>query len=416
MIGLVNRKLRWLLVIPALIVGVPAGLYLTRDFQAHRRLDEQIRLARMDGISMSAAEIAKLVPTARPEENAGLFYKKLKYKAPSDFSQVTKMASFDRSAKAQLARKKILEDARADLALLDAGTKLPHCWFDRDWNLGAAVLFPELRALRTGSKLLGLRGSLAAQAGDHRAALGDADRIFKISDHLQEEGSQLGDMISITLYRTGLDQLSKWSFAYPSEPTYRAALAARLGKFKARSLKRQHADDLWILLNTLDQSTTREGLAEVGLKPEDAPPLDRIMPLFLNRTDAKATIIRNYRLIWEQLGQPKPNEKVIGDAKTEMLKSSFAYPSGINIYSKLVGGEGGTFEYMDRDMQHVAFAGQMKFVAVSRALAGGKMAKSIKTSDLIGPNGKPISYSFDGNTIKITTHRDDGDSTYKLPP
>ena len=65
--------------------------------------------------------------------------------------------------------------------------------------------------MRTASKLVALRGSLAASRGDVKSALEDSRKMFVIANHTAMEGTAIGLMIREGLQREGIRQLGYWA-------------------------------------------------------------------------------------------------------------------------------------------------------------------------------------------------------------
>jgi hypothetical protein len=404
----------WLILAIAVLTIIPFSFLKLRAWTADRSLQEQMRLALKEGIPTSGREYAAFVPTSRPEENAAAFYRKLgRFSLTANEGIMVAAPTFSGDLTAQ---KQILAKYADKLGLVDKATALPHCWFDRDWSSGAAVLFPEFAPMKQTAKLLGLRGSVAAARGDSKRALADIDRMFKIADHVTEEGTGIANLVGIAIDHLAQTQLAYWASAYPDKPEYRKALVSDLRRWKLPNVKQMHREDLFMLIDCLDLSTTKEGRADLGLRPGDEAPFETVASVMFNRTNAKSNIIRNYRRIWAQLGKTKPDEQELKDAEFEMLKSMAAFPTGSDIYIKLSSGDG-SLEFLHDDQSENLKFGQLKYIAVARAMASGRPAKTIETSDLICADGKPIGYKFDGHTMTITSSRDgDRPQVFTIPP
>ena len=74
------KRRSWLLFVGVLVFLFAAYLAVSKAAAARDEaaFQEQIRLARAEGIPTTAAEFAATVPTAKPTENAAPLYRKLK--------------------------------------------------------------------------------------------------------------------------------------------------------------------------------------------------------------------------------------------------------------------------------------------------------------------------------------------------
>ena len=134
-----KRKL-WLCLglVVILLVG---GFFVRRHLMAaadDRASQDQLRLAREEGIPTSAAEFAATIRSATPSENAAPLYRRLREaRLPASEkripSEVSQMLTFAPSPTALKDADDLLTEEATQLATVDLGTKLSRCWFNRDW-------------------------------------------------------------------------------------------------------------------------------------------------------------------------------------------------------------------------------------------------------------------------------------------
>src|SRR5665213_797020 len=174
--------------IVAAILFLVAAILAWKRVVANREAteyQEQLNLARSEGLPTTAAEFAATIAPAKPEENAAPLYRELPaaFKPLGDFPTTEAKLLNDPSAKNLAAAKAVIQNAKACFAIIDEATAKPKCWFNRDWSDGAAVLLPEYASLKEAAKLLAMRGTVAADEGRVGDALKDAAEIIRLSRH-----------------------------------------------------------------------------------------------------------------------------------------------------------------------------------------------------------------------------------------
>jgi hypothetical protein len=152
------------------------------------------------------------------------------------------------------------------------------------------------------------------------------------------------------------------------------------------------------------------------LRESDVGQDERIVPIFLSQAKARVEIVRAERAYYAALGRPsKDRQQLLDQAKLNLSKSFFAFPTAANIYENLNSGQGQT-----NDREAVWEARRQQYAALLRALDGPVVPRSVKTSDLLSPfDGKPLKYSYDGKQIVITVSGFESDSKpvqLKIPP
>ncbi len=366
----------------------------------HDEYLEQLRLARAEGLPTSGAEYAATIVPAAPSENAAAFYRQMKgmtgtKPSPSD---IEKALIKDSDPKALAAAETYLGKNKEILHLADQATALPRCWFDRPWADGLAVLMPEYAYMKSAAKFLALRGSVAARSGQTDAALKDGSRIFTIALHAGEEGHALSRLVRDSLYVIGLRRLATWASMHPDQPAYRRAFVEALKKWPEPDPKKEFSADLYQLLDFVEMMRSPEGRAKIGLKPDEVAPIEKVLPLFVDREKARIEIVKKERNLWALLNNPSAQLVDLQDAVSARDGALFlASPTAADVYQKLLDPQG-------EDLQPKLswLARHQQFEALGRVLEAGSFPRSIKTSDLLSPyDGKPLKYRFDGKKVSF---------------
>jgi hypothetical protein len=417
------KRSKWIWTAGILAVGIGAALVAVRAAsQDEAAFQEQLRLARAEGLPTTAAEYAALVPKASPEENAAPLYREMGRIAngpigsKTDVAVVNRELIFHPGAPAVAAAESLIKLHRRQIELAADAAKLPKCWFDRDWRLGAAVLFPEYAQMKSAAKLLAVRGSLAANRRDAEAALADCRGIFAIADHAGQEPHGISRMVREAIYVIGLQNLTYWAFAHRDQSAYRAAIKRAIDAFPRPNVKDEHRDSLFLVLSMIELTSTTEGRTNLGLREEDIGWAEKVIPILKSRADAKPQIVKAMRDKWAALDRPPKDRAALIDKATKDLdKALFAYPTAADIYEKLTSGGDSRFE------REAAWeARKQQYIAALRALDEPRIPTTIRTDDLLSPfDGKPLSYRYDGKQIVISISGYDNDSGpvfLKIPP
>ena len=413
-------KRKILLWTAGVLILIAVGIWLQYRIRTNRDeadLQEQLRLARAEGIPTNAAEFAATIQPAAPSENAAPLYRRLKplLKPLGDFPAAQTALLLRPSARTLVTARDLVRQAKVPLGIIDEAAGLPRCWFDRDWADGPAVLFPEYADMKSAAKLLALRGSVAAAEGEVTHAIEDAHEIFVISRHAGEEGTVLSALMAETIHATGMRALGAWCIIHSSTFPYREALARAVKERPPPDLRRESRDELWTVLTVVDWSLTHTGRDKLGLKQDDLPSPLNPFEIFLSQPRARITIVKAERDASAALKLPHAKmTNARSEAQMRRDEALMAFPVAASVYTGL-GMDTDWVERREPDWH----ARQLECTALVRALPGGGVARSIKTSDLRSPyDGKPLTYVFDGKQIRITIDGSDPASPMHLtiPP
>ncbi len=413
-----SKLLLGCILVLALIVLTVAMAKHRADARADAEFAEQIRLAKSEGLPTSAQELAATIRPASPSENAAPIYRSLKFQSMSvdAWRDLDRKLTFEPSAHVRTDAARALSEQSQALALLDRGVALPHCWFDRDWRQGAAVLMPEFATMKAGAKLLALRGSYKAATGDAAGAIAEVNRMFRLGAQAGEEGLTISALVRDSICQIGLQHLAWWALAHRDEPAYLAAVNRANERLPKPNLRAEHRDELFIILSLVEQSETPEGMKQLGIKEGDVPAIAKVLARFVDSRRGKVQIVKAERERWAALEQPQSKMAESIDRTTQDLYEGLvAFPAAAWLYQALEPEYDPVAERLPRWT-----AGKQIFVAFVRALSKPQIPRTLDTSDLASPfDGKPLRYHFDGKFMSFTVSgfEEDGKShTLTLPP
>ncbi|MEZ0327373.1 MAG: hypothetical protein ACAH95_15860 [Fimbriimonas sp.] len=393
-------KTKWIpiTVLAALALAPLVAITVTRS-GGSRELQEQLRLAQTEGIPLNGSEYAAMIKPAELLENAAPLYQRLKTMRPKGNIWKADVALLNAPSAANVkVAKQVLADNLTTLKTVERAADLRRCWFNRNWDPGAAVLLPEYADMKGAAKLLSLRGSVAANEGRVEDAIADAKRVISIAKHSGEEGHSISRLVAESIYAVGMTDLATWAHQHRETPAYRHALASLLDSIPKPDLRSEHASDLFMLLTMIDFLKTERGRRDVGLQESDISKAEAFMPLLVDQNRAKAEIVRAARLHWTEVAKPVPDRAVLAECRSKTEVALRAFPTAANLYSMLFdGGPGLSF------LRTEGWASRrLAYTAVLRALDGEVVPKKIKTADLRSPyDSKPLSYRFDGKRMSF---------------
>jgi|GEM_PF-1677181 len=412
------KKRIWIGIAAIVVLAVGIGMIVTKVHanQDAAALDEQLRLARAEGIPTTWQEFAATIPAATPAENAAPLYRQLaaatadlkgKPSYDTDYSDLDAEVVFHTSTHVIKRAHTFLTDRKAVLELADRASKLPKCWFNRDWSQGFGTLFPEFAYMKGAAKAVAVRGALAAASHDPTAALADNREILLIGRHAGCEPFIISRLVGESVDWIAVRELSEWAFAFPAERAiYHDALVKAIAAMPRPDLKAEHSQDLSNILSLIDLSLTPEGRAKLGLHEDEVGLLNKIAPLLLSQPKARVEIVKAEREYWEALDQPPGKMGPLLEGAARRRDTALhAFPLADKLY-EMFGSEDPTSNRKPNWETEIEAC-----KAAARALSGPAIPNEIRTSDLLSPyDGKPLTYRFDGKQIVVTVSGNDPES------
>lgn len=224
-------------------------------------LEGDLARAKAAGLPTEIADLHKPIPAG---QNAAPIYTKITAKLTLD-KKLDRMVSdagtlsdsaTDKQIQAQeLAWPKV----QGVLAEFERASDLPYSEFDRDWNKGFAVLFPEYSIIKNGSRLLAAKADRQSKAGDWKGALTSVQRAVQNGRHAESDSVLIGLLVDVaceaiatrSLQRVvqensrsaaALDASQKTLDNYGSLPNFKRAMEGEfvLGRVSLRELKSSH--------------------------------------------------------------------------------------------------------------------------------------------------------------------------------
>lgn len=171
---------------------------------------EEVSKCRVAGLPVEPGDMVRRVP---PEQNAAPLYllwmqwKRQRRFASADQPDPAKLAN-PRERTAELVRiGRVLQMHKAELDLIHRAVARRHCYFEKDWSLGPAVLFPELAEMRGMARWLIGSSELLLSRGQPVAAAREAALGFRIAGHCLETPAMLHALTAAAIDRMALKQL-----------------------------------------------------------------------------------------------------------------------------------------------------------------------------------------------------------------
>ncbi len=140
--------------------------------EAAAKLDAEVAKAKEVGVPLVAKDLAP-DPPVRDDENAATLYLKAGYAATGKGGNTSVI----------------------ELAHEAAGK--PKCDFARDWDLGPALLFPDLARAKNVAKILAADADGQAVTGNHDAAISDLRAIVAIGNDAASDPIIISELVSI---------------------------------------------------------------------------------------------------------------------------------------------------------------------------------------------------------------------------
>lgn len=398
-----RRTLMWIGAGFAVLFTIPIAVTAYHARQEEDAYREQLRLARAEGIPVTAAEYAAHIPRVPDSLNAAPFYRQLKsdVRGASHLGELCELAACRPTPETIDAAMAALAGHKRGVELAEQASSRPHCWFDRQWE-GIATLFPEFADMKSGARLLGLRGSLAAFKGDPAKAVADVKRMLAIARHAGEEPHAIARLVREGIWIAAMRHLGAWALTHPEVPAYKTALAEAIASFPKPNIREEHLDEAFSVIWLVENAETKAGQEKLGLRPDDLPRgAEAIFPILLSQSKSRVKILRALRDCWAAYGLPPQERKApLQAARRSLYEGLLAFPTAAKVYAMLADPDpdNGRDSTREADWE----ARRLLWTGLSRALAGKTVARSIDTHDLLSPfDGKPIAYAYDGHQITI---------------
>lgn len=384
----------------AVLALAMVSLNAVRADQGRAELNEQLRLARTEGLPTTWEEFAATLPRPAPDQNAAPIYQQLhefyarKGHAGPKATTLAQDAIFGEAVWNQSEGAAFVESFAHVMKLADEANRFPDYRPDRR----PSVFLLDRCALdmRDLGRLYSLRGSVAARKGDPVRAIADAHRVFRVARHMGQIPEMLARMLGQTTYRQGVLDLAYWAFTHPDRPEYAVELHRAVANFPDLDLRMDFAGDLLACLDLFDTSMTPRGRQSLGLKDTSVSPMEILLRATTSENKAKAKIVKAEREFWAALPNGTPNQSAkIAAARSHLADALAAYPTASQVILMLLPNANNRLETWPQT--------KLELTALDRAFSGGRIQRTIRTNDLISPfDGKPLRYHYDGKQMTIS--------------
>ena len=317
-------------------VGFSCRFKRTRDEQA--LVDEQWRLIRQEGIPSTPAEIEALLPVVSPSANPAVLYAKdamVHYRPNIDgWDDLWWRAAWEWDSAAEADVRRVLIDNKEFLDRYDQAVRFPHCRWQKKWEEGLAVLWPEFTKMKLGAKLLLLRGSLATQEGKSAAAIAEAKRCFVLASHLSEAPNDVAALVARAIRSMALHHLMAWAFLHPADKAYSDALRRLPSTVKRPGLRFVLAPEMIGTVSLYELARTPQGRKYLGVREDQASSeAERIIPHLQSERVGLSRILKGYRQFWAAL-EPL-DESRVEQARLEIASGMISVPTAVRIFDAL---------------------------------------------------------------------------------
>lgn len=393
---------------PSLLSRMRADKNFEEEFQ------RQAKLARAEGIPLSASEIAAHIPVIPDTENAAPYYRQLVgLKFDSNRSVALSWQVNFRSSRPDIqSAEKFLASNTSILEPVERATLLPHCNFNRDWNEGYAILNREYAPIKSAAKMLLLRGAVAAAKNNSQLAILELRRTLQMSRHLSEEPSEISCLMGRAIRNLALTQLCYWAYRYRHVPEYPQELRSEIVRWSEPSFRWMHLTDATFDLQMLDWSKTPQGRKMIGIREDQIPAGAEAMLLLQSEAEGRLRVLEGERLCWKSYGAPKSEmDKLFDEGRGKIARGVLSFPAAQILT-----------QFPDTPPSHIwGSTDKMTYQIVLQALETSQIPHRMDTSRFVSPlDNKPVRYKFDGKQMTIDFGKvaddDDRGRIFRLPP
>ena len=196
-------------VIPVLLAAVLVWFLMYVAFRvgqfgwAASNLPQERAAARREKIPLTPADLRRRPPV--PEaQNAAPLYRRIaaaldKRARDADAKALDPLRKPGRTDKDREAARRVLARRKPVLDLAERAAALPHCDFQRPYEKGFALEFPEYAALRHTARLLAARAILESDADQPQKAFATVAVGARIATHVGEDTTLITMLVQIAL-------------------------------------------------------------------------------------------------------------------------------------------------------------------------------------------------------------------------
>jgi len=270
----------WMAIPPVLTV-VLGGFLLYVLFrvaqfgQTANRLPQERAAARREGIPLTPGDLRRSPPVLN-SQNAAPLYRRitaaLNEKAMSaDVKALDPLRQPGRTDKDRTTARLVLARRKPLLDLAERAAALPHCDFQRPYEQGTAMEFPEYSALRHMARLLAARATLESDAGQPEEAFATIATGARIAAHAGEDTTLITMLVQIAI-RAFMDRVYHTVLRAHHDQPGVVASAERAERAFGRKTDLLHALGGEVVLGTVTCEQMRTGTLPRSEEDEEGLP------------------------------------------------------------------------------------------------------------------------------------------------
>ena len=201
-----RRRWPWVLLALMLVVAVPLGIV---RYTLHRRVVVELARIRAAGYPTTLAELDAWYPTPTDANAADVYLEAFDAYVSDEeleallphFSMNVDWPAPDEPIPAEMltAMEAYLAKNAEALALLVEAASIPECRYPVDLREGLDVRLPHLIELRTGTELLALQASVAAERSEGESVVGSIRATLALAESLKHEPILISQLVRISI-------------------------------------------------------------------------------------------------------------------------------------------------------------------------------------------------------------------------
>jgi hypothetical protein len=288
-----KRVLLWVGLGSALACCLGLTIPLWLALNGNDNLDRALADYRRQGLPWTAAEVD---PTPKPSEadNAATLLNRAidAFKGKSVLSDASDAWTLLADGKLDEADK-LVSKYKSSITLAKEAARRPNAYFQKDWDLGPMVLFPEMAPAKTLVRLVAERGMIESGRGQVDSSLSDLQDAWTISKFFGQSPSLIGLLVQIASNAITLNAFQQAMTDYRDNPRALISLESQLDGMSdpfdfRRTVRSEAYMGLVILRNG---SLFRSQLGTVSDGGPDSPPID---PRKIRRTGDPNGLIERF--------------------------------------------------------------------------------------------------------------------------
>lgn len=233
-------RFRWWMLPVGIIVGLGlTGVLLTNNVE--RKFEAEMALSKKAGLAVSAEDLRKN-PASSLENSAGFYQQAISerkglsvdirnlaesYYVYSDVAELKRsLGTRYKGNYDEAAIREALMQWKPVFTRLDEATSRPRMDFQRQWEKGYNLMFPELADMKAFAKALASDATVKAKSGDSTAAIARLNQIRKIGDHCFDEPTLISQLVGAAAIAIANRAAVRMAVEYPKDAVLREKLQA----------------------------------------------------------------------------------------------------------------------------------------------------------------------------------------------